>query len=102
MRPTRSPPRLLTVLVTTAVVPAAGGVVVLLDAQPATPASVRTQDGMTLGSILHDADDKLATINGVPLREGESYDDFTVLRITPNAGTVQREGRAPVVLRMGR
>lgn len=68
----------------------------------ATPTSVRTQDGMTLGSILHDANDRLATINGVPLREGESYDDFTVLRITPNAVTVQREGRAPVVLRMGR
>ena len=68
----------------------------------ATPTSVRTQDGMTLGSILHDASDKLATINGVPLREGESYDNFTVLRITPNAVTVQREGRAPVVLRIDR
>ncbi len=75
-------------------------------APTATPASGkftgRSQDGMTLGSILIDAEDRIATINGVPLREGESYEDFKVLRITATSVQVQREGKPAVTLRSGR
>jgi hypothetical protein len=66
------------------------------------PSSGRSQDGMTLGSILIDAEDRIATINGVPLREGESYEDFKVLRITATSVQVQREGKPAVTLRAGR
>lgn len=64
--------------------------------------SGRSQDGMTLGSILIDAEDRIATINGVPLREGETYEDFKVLKISPSSVQVQREGKPAVTLRAGR
>lgn len=71
-------------------------------AAASTTFSGRSQDGMTLGSILIDAEDRIATINGIPLREGETYEDFKVLRITPSAVQVQREGKPAVTLRAGR
>ena len=64
--------------------------------------SGRSQDGMTLGSILIDAQDRIATINGVPLREGETYEDFKVLKISASSVQVQREGKPAVTLRAGR
>ncbi len=59
-------------------------------------------DGFTLGAILYDPKVPMAVVNGMTVREGMVYDDFRVLRITPNSVVVQRSGRPPVTLRMQR
>lgn len=61
-----------------------------------------SSEGFTLGAILYDPKVPMAVVNGMTVREGMVYDDFRVLRITPNSVVVQRSGRPPVTLRMQR
>lgn len=74
---------------------------------PAPPAIVAPEPaplpahapGLAVGSILYDERIRIAVVNGMPMREGETWDDVTVLKITPYQVTVQRAGERPVVLR---
>ncbi|MBX7244407.1 MAG: hypothetical protein K1X53_02845 [Candidatus Sumerlaeaceae bacterium] len=70
-------------------------------AKPATPSerlAARSKKGFSLGTILFDENSKIAVINGTMLHEGQTHDDFKVLKITRNKVTVQRDGEDPVVL----
>ncbi len=65
------------------------------------PAAAATPRPFRLGSILYDDTTRIATVNGITLREGERYDDFVVLQIRQASVVVQRDGEAAVTLRMG-
>ena len=71
-------------------------------ASPATATPPAAKEGFTLGSILYDDQVRIATVNGVALREGEEYSGFRVLRIMRDAVIVQRDRDDPVTLRLAR
>lgn len=60
------------------------------------------EQGFVLGPILYDPRSPMAIVNGQSVREGGVYENFRVLRITPDSVTVQRAGHEPVVLRKRR
>ncbi|MCX7626604.1 MAG: hypothetical protein N2Z21_10420 [Candidatus Sumerlaeaceae bacterium] len=58
--------------------------------------------GFVLGPILYDPRSPMAIVNGQSVREGGVYENFRVLKITPDSVTVQRAGETPVILRKRR
>lgn len=58
--------------------------------------------GFVLGPILYDPRSPMAIVNGQSVREGGVYENFRVLKITPDSVTVQRASETPVVLRKRR
>lgn len=66
------------------------------------PARADENAGFVLGPILYDPRSPMAIVNGQSVREGGVYENFRVLKITPDSVTVQRAGETPVVLRKRR
>ena len=75
-----------------------------VSASPTAPAKRSSDEalGFTLGPILYDPRSPMAIVNGLSVREGGVYENFRVLRITPDSVTVQRAGETPIVLRKHR
>jgi hypothetical protein len=70
--------------------------------QPAAATPAAGNEGFTLGSILYDDQVRIATVNGIALREGEEYGGMRVLRIMRDSVIVQRDRDDPVTLRLAR
>jgi hypothetical protein len=68
----------------------------------ATKSRPDEQGGFVLGPILYDPRSPMAIVNGLSVREGGVYENFRVLKITPDSVTVQRAGETPITLRKRR
>lgn len=66
------------------------------------PSQTDSQGGFVLGPILYDPRSPMAIVNGMSVREGGVYENFRVLKITPDSVTVQRAGEQPITLRKNR
>lgn len=67
---------------------------------PEKRAVTSSSGGFSLGTILYDdnPDQRIAVVNGMSVREGRTYGNFKVLKITQTQVTLQRFGQKPVVL----
>ncbi len=63
---------------------------------------VDPRSSFVLGPILYDPRSPMAIVNGMSVREGGVYENFRVLKITPDSVTVQRAGEQPMTLRKNR